>query len=61
MVRNEQAEDLIAEPTEQKRFTNVYTIMLMISFLTLCAACTVLWFELETYGETFQWWKTTGI
>jgi hypothetical protein len=44
------------EPVEQKQRANIYTMMLLLSFIALCVACTLLWLELQAYGA-FPWWK----
>jgi hypothetical protein len=31
-------------------------MMLLLSFIALCVACTLLWLELQAYGA-FPWWK----
>lgn len=43
----------------QKQGTNVYTMMLILSFLFLCVACTLLYLELQNYGQ-YPWWRVTG-
>ena len=40
----------------QKQKTNVYTVMLILAFLALVVACTLLYWELTLYGK-FPWWK----
>lgn len=40
----------------QKQPLNVYTVMLIISFLALLIACILLYMELNNYGK-FPWWK----
>ena len=52
--------ELVKGPPEQKQRTNVYTMMLIISFAAICVACTLLWFELQEYGP-YPWWKTEGV
>ena len=47
------------EAPKQKQKTSVYTVMLFISFCAIVLACILLWIELENWGETWQWWKTT--
>lgn len=39
----------------QKPQANVYTMMLILSFLAICVACSLLWLELKSYGEWPQW------
>ncbi|MCH5376822.1 MAG: hypothetical protein JJ992_22880 [Planctomycetes bacterium] len=38
----------------------MYTMMLIISFLAICVACTLLWLELQDYAP-YPWWKTEGV
>jgi hypothetical protein len=38
-----------AAPVQKQRF-NVYTMMLVLSFIAICTACTLLWLELESYA-----------
>lgn len=45
---------------EQKQRNNIYTMMLILSFLGICVACVLLWLELQEYGA-FPWWKTSNI
>lgn len=45
-----------AAPT-QKQKTNVYTVMLFISFAAILTAALLLYFELKKWGE-YPWWKT---
>ena len=59
--QNLAAQELVSEPTEQKQLANVYTMMLIISFIALCAAVWLLYIELQQYGDTFEWWKTSGV
>lgn len=40
-------------PTQPK--TDVYTVMLILSLIAIIVACTVLYFELGTYGDYPQW------
>lgn len=39
----------------QKRPTDVYTVMLMISLAAVLLACLMLWLELSSYGSFPQW------
>ena len=41
--------------TEKPR-SNVYTMMLILSFFAIATACAMLWLELSTYGD-YPWWK----
>jgi hypothetical protein len=54
------AHELVEEPVEQKQRTNIYTMMLILSFIAICVACVLLWMELQDYGP-YPWWKTDGI
>lgn len=44
-------------PTVQKQRLNVYTMMLIISFIAICTAIVLLYMELNKYGA-YPWWKT---
>ena len=46
-----------AQKTHQKQRINVYTIMLLVSFIAISLACVALYFELEKYGK-YPWWDT---
>lgn len=51
-----------SEPVvEQKQRANIYTMMLILAFFAICAACVLLWFELQEYGPSPPWWNTRGI
>ena len=39
---------------------NVYTMMLVIAFICITAACVLLWQELKQWGEGPTWWNATG-
>jgi len=43
----------------QKQKTNVYTVMLIISFLCIVTACVLLYLELRQWGS-YPWWNTSG-
>jgi hypothetical protein len=58
--RKSTGQELAKGPPEQKQQTNVYTVMLIISFAAICVACVLLWAELQVYGP-FPWWKTDGV
>jgi hypothetical protein len=58
--RKSTGQELGKGPPEQKQQTNIYTIMLIISFAAICIACTLLWLELQEYGP-YPWWKTDGV
>ena len=48
------------QPT-QKRKLNVYTMMLILSFIALLTGTILLYMELNTYSNQFlNWWDTTG-
>lgn len=39
-----------------KQSTNIYTTMLILSFINVAIACVLLYMELSSYGD-FPWWK----
>ena len=41
----------------KKQSTDIYTVMLMISFVAVLIACVLLFLELSEYGS-YPWWKT---
>ena len=43
-----------------KQSTNIYTVMLLLSFLAIVTASVVLYLNLQEYG-TYPWWNTGGI
>ncbi len=45
------------ETPVQKQRLNVYTMMLVISFIAMTIACILMYLELEKYG-TYPWWDT---
>jgi cytoskeletal protein RodZ len=45
-----------AAPT-QKQKTNVYTVMLFLSFVAIVTAIVLLWVELTKWGD-YPWWET---
>jgi hypothetical protein len=45
-----------AAPVQKQRI-NVYTMMLILSFIALVTACILMYMELQSYG-TYPWWKT---
>jgi len=45
------------EAPKQKQKLNVYTMMLVISFLCLVTACILLFQELKLWGS-YPWWNT---
>ena len=52
--------NLAKQPQEaptQKQKTNVYTVMLFISFVAIVTAIVLLWMELQQWGD-FPWWDT---
>jgi len=44
-------------PNTQKQRLNVYTMMLILSFIAICIASTLLYMELNRFGN-YPWWKT---
>jgi hypothetical protein len=46
-----------AEAPVQKQKTNVYTVMLIVSFVCIVTACVLLWLELQRWGS-HPWWNT---
>lgn len=44
------------QPRTQKPRSNVYTMMLIISFAAIVTACVLLWLRLQPYGDFGQWW-----
>jgi hypothetical protein len=46
------------EAPVQKQRANVYTMMLVISFICIVVSCVLLYMELKRWGN-FPWWKTT--
>ncbi len=43
----------------QKQRINVYTMMLILSFIALVTACILMYTELQSYG-TYPWWNTSS-
>jgi hypothetical protein len=43
----------------QKQKFNIYTMMLIMSFIALLIGCTALYLELRKYGQ-YPWWETGG-
>lgn len=41
----------------EKQQTNVYTMMLILSFIFIVTACVMLYIELNQFGP-FPWWDT---
>lgn len=58
--QNLAAQELASGQVEVKQRTNVYTVMLILSFIAICTACTLLWLELDRYGK-MPMWKTEGV
>ena len=58
--QNLAAQELASGQIEVKQRANVYTMMLILSFIAICIACTLLWMELTQYGN-YPWWKTDGV
>ncbi len=44
------------QPRTQKPRSNVYTMMLIISFAAIVTACVLLWLRLQPYGD-YPWWE----
>ena len=56
------ASDVGAVPVQKQRF-NVYTMMLVLSFIAITTGCILLWAELSTYmeeGSTCPPWNTSA-
>jgi uncharacterized membrane protein affecting hemolysin expression len=47
------------ESKKQKQSLDVYTMMLVISFICVLTASLLLYFELERWGD-YPWWRATG-
>lgn len=54
------ARQLADNPPEQKQRANIYTMMLILAFIAICIACTLLWMELQSFGS-YPWWKTDSV
>ncbi len=54
------AQQLASGQLEEKQRANIYTMMLILAFIAICVACTLLWMELQAYGS-FPWYKTEGV
>jgi hypothetical protein len=46
-------------PVVQKQGVNIYTVMLILSFLALTTASILLYTELNKYGS-YPWWNAGG-
>jgi len=46
-----------ATAKDQKQRTNVYTVMLIVSFFCIVTACVLLWLEVNRWGS-YPWWNT---
>jgi hypothetical protein len=46
-------------PSTQKQGTNIYTVMLMLTFVFIVTATIMLAMELNRFG-TYPWWQTPG-
>ena len=46
-------------PSTQKQGTNIYTVMLMLTFVFIVTATVMLAMELNRFG-TYPWWQTPG-
>jgi hypothetical protein len=47
-----------ADVPVQKQRMNVYTMMLIISFICIVTACVLLYMELKRWGN-YPWWSTS--
>jgi len=45
----------------QKPRLNVYTMMLVISFVAITFGSVMLLLELKRWGEGYRWWDTSGV
>ncbi len=45
------------QPAVQKQGTNIYTVMLILTFLALVTGTVLLSMELNRYGS-YPWWRT---
>ena len=46
-----------ADVPTQKQKTNVYTVMLIVSFISIVIACILLYWEVTLWGS-YPWWDT---
>ena len=53
----EQPEAPAPEIPTQKQKPNVYTVMLIVSFICIVTACILLYGELTLWGD-YPWWNT---
>jgi hypothetical protein len=51
----------LATAPVQKQKLNVYTVMLVISFVALTTGCVFLYLELQRYGKAGDWWNTRDV
>ena len=54
------AQELASGRVERKPNANIYTMMLILSFIAICVACTLLWMELQVYAP-YPWWETKQV
>ena len=54
------AQELASGRVERKPSANIYTMMLILSFIAVCIACTLLWIELQVYAP-YPWWETKQV
>ena len=47
----------VNQPVMQKPGTNIYTVMLILSFCAIVMACVLLYLELNRFGN-YPWWQT---
>lgn len=58
-AKKKPAKSAVKVPPGQKQQFNVYTMMLIISFVATCIACTLLYMELREYAPDY--WRTKGV
>ena len=58
--QNLAAQELASGQVEQKPRANIYTMMLILSFVAVCVACFLLWRELQAYAP-YPWWETKQV
>jgi hypothetical protein len=58
--QNLAAQELASGRLAQKPKANIYTMMLILSFIAVCIACVLLWLELQVYAP-YPWWETKQV
>ncbi|ADB16028.1 hypothetical protein Psta_1351 [Pirellula staleyi DSM 6068] len=48
------------QPTEKPE-TNIFTIMLLLSFVALVTGCVLMHLELQRFGPEYPFWKTPPV